>query len=105
MIQLDGEVGRIGWIGDGGVGDVIGQGAIAGLEFILVVEVSGGNIDTGEALERGEEGGGDGGAEPRGKLVDLAAIVVLHLKISDGGYDDDDPNAQVDRERESRGNE
>ncbi|GLU17549.1 hypothetical protein SLE2022_339100 [Rubroshorea leprosula] len=67
---------------------VLGLEGIVVVVVIVVVDVSvgvgGGEIDAGEALERGKKGGGHGGADPAGDLVQLLArydagtVAVLH---------------------------
>ncbi|GLT35717.1 hypothetical protein SLA2020_101440 [Shorea laevis] len=41
--------------------------------IVVCVGVNGGEIDAGETFERGKEGGGHGGADPAGDLVQLLA--------------------------------
>ncbi|KAK4758575.1 hypothetical protein SAY87_019876 [Trapa incisa] len=62
--RSDREVCGVGWISKGGVGEVQGEGPVVGLLFIIVVVVCGGEVDTREALERGEEGRRHSGADP-----------------------------------------
>jgi hypothetical protein len=79
---------------DGELSDVVlgvfvmvleGERAVLGLvSVVVVVGVGGGEVDSGEALERGKEGGGHRGAHPARHLVQLlprydAVVVVLHI--------------------------
>ncbi|KAK4752236.1 hypothetical protein SAY87_021034 [Trapa incisa] len=89
-------IGIVCGISNGGVEDVKGERAVAGLVFILFVEVGGGNIDAGKVLERGKEGGGHDAAEPRRQIVHLAATI-LHLEFPDDAYSEDDPATKVGR--------
>lgn len=52
-----------GSVGGRGVGGE-DEGAVVGLAVEVVVVVVGGEVDAGAALEGGEEGRGDAGAEP-----------------------------------------
>lgn len=53
---------------------------------VVVVQIDGGEMDTGAALEGGEEGGGNVGADPVGHAIQLltgkegCAVVGLHRR-------------------------
>lgn len=64
-----------------------GERTILGLEFwIIVVGIGGGEVETSASLKGGEESGDDGGANPRGHLIEphsrnhahAAAVSVIH---------------------------
>lgn len=54
-------------------GDGLGGHQRAVVVFVFVVEVGGAEVNTGAALQGGEEGGGDVGAHPVGHHIQLLA--------------------------------
>jgi len=82
FFRVDRDGRRIGVAGGGGGGGGgSGGGRIVIVVFVVVVGVGGGDVDARKAFQGRKEGGRDGGAEPRGHLVDLPiGSVVVHRR-------------------------